>query len=318
MAGATRLRDIRGAVPRLVVIVGPTGAGKTGLSIDLARAVGGEVVSADSQQVYQGMDIGTGKATFAERAGVPHHLLDVIRPDQEMTAARFAALADAAIAEIDARGRPVIVCGGTGLYVRILLYGLFDAPPADPALRATLAAEPVEALHARLASIDPVAAARILPNDARRIIRALEVHALTGIPISEHQARHDFRTLAPRYPARLVGLAPPRDELHRRIDARVEGMMAAGWLDEVRALRDAGYRPPLRSQQAIGYAELHAHLDGALDLPAAVAQIQTNSRRYARRQLVWYRPDPTVAWCEDPSRVDLDSLGRYLSGEPDA
>jgi tRNA dimethylallyltransferase len=302
-------------VTRLVVIVGPTASGKTRLAIDLARRVDGEVVSADSQQVYVGMDIGTGKATADERAEVPHHLLDVIRPDEEMTAARFAALADAALAGIAARGRPAIVCGGTGLYVRILLYGIFDAPPADPALRAALAAEPVGALHARLAAIDPEAAARILPGDARRIIRALEVHALTGVPISEHQRRHDFRTLPPRYPARLVGLAPPRDALHARIDARVEAMIAAGFVDEVRALRAAGCLPPLRSQQAIGYAELHAHLDGALALPAAIEQIQRNTRRYARRQLVWYRSDPRVTWTEDPSRVDLDSLGRYLSGE---
>jgi tRNA dimethylallyltransferase len=298
--------------PRLVVIVGPTGAGKTRLAIDLARRVGGEVVSADSQQVYTGMDIGTGKATAAERAEVPHHLLDVIRPDEDMTAARFATLADAAITDIAARGRPVIVCGGTGLYVRILLFGLFDAPPADPDLRADLATIDLPALVERLRAVDPDAASRIDPNDRKRLTRAIEVHALTGTPISEHQRRHDFRTLEPRYDARLVGLAPARDDLYPRIDARVDQMLAAGLLDEVRALRDAGYAPPLRSQQAIGYAELHAHLAGDHDLARAIELIKRNSRRYARRQLAWYRSDASVSWSEDPTRVDLDSLERYL------
>ena len=303
-------------MPKLVVIVGPTGAGKTRLAIDLARRVGGEVVSADSQQVYTGMDIGTGKATAAERALVPHHLIDVVRPDEEMTAARFAALADAAIAGCAARGAPIIVCGGTGLYVRILLYGLFDAPPADPELRAALAAEEPAALWERLAATDPESAAKIDPTDRKRLVRALEVHTLTGVPMSEHQRRHDFRTLPPRYPSLRIGLAPPRGELYPRIDARVDQMMAAGLLDEVAALRAAGYRPPLRSQQAIGYAELHAHLDGTDDLPRAVELIKRNSRRYARRQLAWYRSDSAVTWAQDPAEVDLASLERYL-GDPD-
>lgn len=304
--------------PRLVVIVGPTGAGKTALSIALARHAGGEVVSADSQQVYAGMDIGTGKATLAERAGVPHHLLDVVRPDEEMTAARFAALADAAIEDIAARGRPVIVCGGTGLYVRILLHGLFEAPGADPALRARLIAEAGDAgapaLWRRLDGVDPTAAARIDPNDLKRIVRALEVLELTGVPMSEHQRRHDFRTTPPRYPARLVGLAPDRAALYAAIDARVDRMFAAGLVAEVEALRAAGHRPPLRSQQAIGYAEVHAHLDGAADLPTTVELVKRNSRRYARRQLAWYRGDPSVSWHADPARVDLDALERYLTG----
>jgi tRNA dimethylallyltransferase len=301
-------------VPRLVVIVGPTGAGKTRLAIDLARRVGGEIVSADSQQVYRGMDIGTGKATAAERAEIPHHLIDVVRPDEEMTAARFAALADAALADLAARGAPAIVCGGTGLYVRILLYGLFEAPPADPALRAALAAEGAPALWRRLHATDPESAAKIDAADLKRLVRALEVHALTGVPMSEHQRRHDFRTLPPRYPTRRIGLAPPRGELYPRIDARVDRMIADGLVDEVRALRAAGYAPPLRSQQAIGYAELHAHLDGACDLPRAIELIKRNSRRYARRQLAWFRSDPDVIWATDPAEVDLPSLERYLGG----
>jgi tRNA dimethylallyltransferase len=302
-------------VTRLVVIVGPTGAGKTRLAVELARATGGEVVSADSQQVYRGMDIGTGKATAAERAAVPHHLIDVVRPDEEMTAARFAALADAAIADCIARRAPIIVCGGTGLYVRILLYGLFDAPPADPELRAALAADGAPALWQRLHATDPDSAAKIDRTDLKRLVRALEVHTLTGVPMSEHQRRHDFRTLPPRYESIRIGVAPPRGELYPRIDARVDQMMAAGLLAEVEQLRAAGYRPPLRSQQAIGYAELHAHLDGTHDLPRAVELIKRNSRRYARRQLAWYRSDPEVRWATDPGAVDLPSLERYL-GDP--
>ena len=282
--------------------------------------VGGEVVSCDSQQVYRGMDIGTGKATAAERDGVPHHLLDVVAPDEDMTAARFAALADAAVADIAGRGRPVIVCGGTGLYVRILLHGLFDAPPADPEVRAALGAfadaHGTAALWQRLAEADPTLAPRIDPADRKRIIRALEVLELTGIPMGEHQARHDFRTLPPRYPTRMVGLAPPRPELYARIDARVDAMLAAGLLDEVRALRAAGFAPPLRSQQAIGYAELHDHLAEVVTIDRAIELIKRNSRRYARRQLSWYRSDQSVTWSADPGAVDLDSLQRYLASSP--
>ena len=302
--------------PRLVVVVGPTGAGKTDLAMALAERVGGEVVSADSQQVYRGMDIGTGKVSAAERARIPHHLIDVVEPDDEMTAARFVALADEAIADMHRRGKPVVVAGGTGLYVRALLLGLFPGPPADPELRARLEAEAdergTEALWQRLAEVDPDLAPRIDKNDRKRTIRALEVFELTGEPMSAHQARHDFRTLPRRYPARLVGLGPERDQLYAAINRRVEGMVAAGLVDEVRGLRDAGFGPTLRSQQAIGYAEIHQHLDGALDLDRAVELIQRNSRRYARRQRTWYRPDPTVAWYGGPLDVPVDELGRFL------
>jgi tRNA dimethylallyltransferase len=298
--------------PRLVVIVGPTASGKSQLALELARAAGGEVVSADSQQVYRGMDIGTGKVSRAERALVPHHLIDVCDPDQEMTAARFVELADRAIADATARRVPVVVAGGTGLYVRALLLGLFAGPPADPALRARLRAEGLPALRARLAEADPLSAARIDPNDEKRTIRALEVLELTGEPMSRHQERHDHRVVAPRYPVRLVGLAPARDELYRRIDRRVEEMMAAGLLDEVRRLRAAGHGPELRSQLAIGYAELHRHLDGVLPLGESIRLIQRNSRRYARRQLSWYRGDPAITWYPEPRAVAIDDLERYL------
>src|SRR5690349_10581516 len=187
--------------PRLVVIVGPTGAGKTRLALALAERTGGEVISCDSQQVYIGMDIGTGKVTAAERARVPHHLLDVVRPDEEMTAARFIALADAAIAEVAARGKPAIVCGGTGLYVRALLLGLFEGPPGSPDVRAELEKLATPELRTELERVDGTAAAKIERNDRKRTIRALEVFRLTGEPMSAHQARHDHKQIEPRYPA---------------------------------------------------------------------------------------------------------------------
>jgi tRNA dimethylallyltransferase len=288
-------------VPPLVVIVGPTGAGKTRLSLELAERVGGEVVSADSQQVYIGMDIGTGKVPAADRARVPHHLLDVLKPDEEMTAARFIELADAAIRGVWARGRHAIVCGGTGLYVRALLLGLFDGPPASPELRAELAKQETAVLYDELVRVDPAIAAKIDKHDQKRIIRALEVFRLTGEPMSVHQARH-------------VGLAPQRDALYAAIDARVDQMIADGLEREVAALREAGYRPPLRSQQAIGYAELHEVADGTLERARAIEVIKRNSRHYARRQLSWYRPDPSISWHAGPAAVDQDELGRYLAG----
>lgn len=299
------------------MIVGPTGAGKSALALALAEDAGAEIVSADSQQVYRGMAIGTGKATPAERERVRHHLLDVIDPDEAMTAMRFVELADSAIADVAARGRPVIVAGGTGLYVRALLLGIFAGPPADPDVRARLAAEASAAggpgpLWERLHALDPDAAARIDRNDLIRITRALEVHELTGITMSEHQRRHDHQRVPPRYRARLVGLAPPRAQLYAAIETRVDRMIEAGLVDEVRGLRAAGYTPPLRSQAAIGYAELHAFLDETCDLPRAIELIKRNSRRYARRQLSWYRRDTEVQWFEQHADVDVPQLGRYL------
>lgn len=299
------------------MIVGPTGAGKTRLSLALAERTGGEVVSADSQQVYVGMDIGTGKVTAEERARVPHHLLDVVTPDQEMTAARFIEMADRAIEDIASRGRAVIVCGGTGLYVRALLLGLFAGPPASPEIRAELAALGPAALHAELQRVDPQAAAKIDPNDEKRMIRALEVFRLTGETMSAHQAKHDHRSMPMRYPTRIVGVNPARETLYANIDTRVDQMIEQGLEGEVAALRERGFVPPLRSQQAIGYAELHDVADGKVDRARAIELIKRNSRHYARRQVSWYRAQiaqpETIQWSADPGAVDLAALTQYLA-----
>ncbi len=310
-------RDSAQALPPLVIVVGPTAAGKTQVALDLADKTGAEIVSADSQQVYIGMDIGTGKVSAADRERIPHHLIDIISPSEQMTVARFVELADGAIAAAARAGNPVVVAGGTGLYVRGLLFGLFDSPGADAALRERLRAE-AEAgggapfLWKRLERVDPASAMRILPGDLRRIIRALEVYEHTGIPMSVHQARHDFRQMPLRYPARIVGIAPERPLLYKRINHRVDAMMEAGLLGEVEHLRRAGIGPELRSQAAIGYAELHAHLDGNISLDKAVWRIKQNSRRYARRQLNWYRGDSRVIWHQDAAEIDLGALERYL------
>src|SRR5438874_283585 len=223
---------------RLVCIVGPTASGKSALALDLAERLGAEIVSADSRQIYRDLDIGTAKPTAAERARIRHHCLDLVAPDEAFDAARFRDAARAAIADIARRGHAALVVGGTGLYVRALLRGLCPAPPRAPALRATLAQEDAPALHRRLGVLDPVAAARIAPTDARRIVRALEVALVSGVPLSRWQAEH--RLAEPAYDALVIGLARPTAELDARIAARARAMLEAGFLDEVRALGRRG------------------------------------------------------------------------------
>jgi tRNA dimethylallyltransferase len=277
----------------IVGIVGPTASGKSALALELATRTGAEIVSCDSMQVYRHLDIGTAKPTAEERARVPHHLIDVAEPDESFSAARYVTLADQAIADIVARGKPVLVVGGTGLYLRALRWGLFDAPGRDDALRAQLTAEENAqpgALHARLTAVDPLSAARINPRDLVRLIRALEVHALTGVAISAHHAAH-----APteRHPMRVLYLDPPHDELARRILLRAHQMIDAGLKKEATdALARWGRSiPPL---QALGYKEVGQWLDGALteeELPVAIAR---STVRYARRQRTWFKKEPGV------------------------
>ena len=295
---------------RLAVIAGPTASGKTALAVALAARVGGEVVNADSQQVYRGLDVGTAKPSAAERGAVPHHLLDLVEPGEGMDAARFVALADGAIADVGARGRVPIIAGGTGLYVRALLHGVVAAPGRDPALRARLEEEAARlgrpALHARLAVVDPEAAARIRPNDLVRIVRALEI-AASGARPSELHAAHAFRE--DRYEAVLVALDPARDELRARIDARVREMFAAGILDEARALL-ARFGDAVPPKLPIGYREAIAVVRGALDPEEAIRRVQVAHRRYARRQVIWLRRERGVAWVRPP--YDVEALARRV------
>jgi tRNA dimethylallyltransferase len=298
-------------VTSIVVVAGPTASGKTRVAIDLALRLGGEVVNADSQQIYRRLDAGTAKPSAAERGEVPHHLFDVAEPGAGFDAARYVALADAAISDVVARGRLPVVCGGTGLYVRALLHGVADAPGRDPALRARLEAEAERdgraALHARLAAVDPAAAAKIGPNDLVRITRALEI-AEGGRTQSEVFAGHAFR--GDRYRFRLLALDPPRDELHRRIELRAAAMLD-GLLAEARALLAArGALPP---KLPIGYADAGLHLAGEIPAEEVVRRLATAHRRYARRQIVWLRREPGVEWVRPPVAIDpiVDSIAAW-------
>ena len=294
---------------RVLVIAGPTASGKSGLALALSRRLGGEIVNADSQQVYRGLDVGTAKPTPAERAEIPHHLLDLVEPGEHMDAARWVRQADAAIAGIAGRGRLPVVTGGTGLYLRALLHGVVEAPGRDPALRACLEAEAVlrgrPALHARLAAVDPAAAARIGENDLVRIVRALEV-AASGRSQSELHAEHAF--VPDRYEARILALDPPRPELHARIEARARAMFEQGLLDEARALSSRPGGVPARLP--IGYAEAISVVEGALPLQEAVRRLAVAHRRYARRQVIWLRRERGVEWIAQP--VDVDALARRV------
>ncbi len=290
----------------LPAIVGPTASGKTGLAIALCRRLGGEIVGCDASQIYRGLDIGTGKARADELAGVAHHLVDVVAPAARFDAAAYVAAADAAIADIRARGRLPIICGGTGLYLRALVRGLCAAPPIAPPVRAELyrriEAGELPALHAELTRVDPVAAARIAPADRQRIERALGVFRTSGRPLSAWQAEH--AATPDRLVVRPVAIRWTRDDTWRRIERRVDGMLAAGWLDEVRGLVDAGHGPALRRLKALGYRHLVDVLDGRLDIAEARERTVIETRRYARRQRTWFKKTPGLRWFDGPPDVD--------------
>jgi len=293
---------------RLLVIVGPTAVGKSALALRLALRFNGSIISADSRQVYRGMDIGTAKPTPAERAAAPHALLDVVAPDEPFGLAQYQALAQAAIAEAAAAGRLPILVGGTGQYVRAVTEG-WSVPrvPPQPALRAELEAEAQrygpDALHRRLAAVDPEAAARIDPRNVRRVARALEVYLTTGAPISALQ-----RKSPPPYRLLKIGLRLERSRLYARIDARVDAMMAAGLLEEVRRLRQAGYADDLPAMSGLGYRQLAAHLRGEIALDEAIAQIKRATRRYVHQQMMWFREtDPTIEWFESEDSAGVEA-----------
>jgi tRNA dimethylallyltransferase len=299
--------------PRLIVIVGPTASGKTGLAIELAQRLSGEIVSADSQQCYRGLDSGTAKPTAEEQAKARHHLLDVADPEEQLDAARFVRLADRAVDDIASRGKRVIVAGGTGLWIRALLKGLVDAPAASPAFREQLSREladrGLKALHDRLREVDPEAARTIRENDRVRIERALEVHALSGRPLSELQREHRFQT--PRYESLTLRLEPPRELLHQRIERRTRALFETGSLRrETEALLQ---RPAEKALKIIGYGECAEALKTG-DWAAAEARVNARTRQYAKRQRTWFaREAPALPW-----PVDLEAGERQASDFLDA
>ncbi|MFZ5440614.1 MAG: tRNA (adenosine(37)-N6)-dimethylallyltransferase MiaA [Myxococcota bacterium] len=277
----------------LLVIAGPTASGKTALALALARRLDAEIVSADSQQVYRHFDIGTAKPSAEELAAVPHHLISCVDPlEPDFSAARYGKLADEAIAGIRARGKRVIVVGGTGLYLRVLLHGVMPGPARDEALRAELEAfadrEGNAALHARLAAVDPATAAKHPVQDRLRVIRALEIHALTGRAASEHREEHSFA--ADRYEYELWVLNPERERLYAQINLRARQMFEAGLVAETRALVARGYRAaaPMRS---VGYAQALQVVDGTMTEAEAIADVAQSTRHYAKRQLTWFRKE---------------------------
>ena len=291
--------------PVLPAIVGPTASGKTALALAVADRLPVEIVSCDSQAIYRGLDIGTAKPSPEERARVPHHLVDVVEPAEDFSAARFAEEAEVAIAQIRARGRIPLLVGGTGLYLRSLLRGIFEAPPKDEALRRTLearaAAEGPAALHAELAQVDPETAARLPPNDVLRVVRALEVHALTGKPLSQHHREHEAQR--PRHRALVLGVTPPREELYRRVDLRAEQMFREGLQAEaVREAEKPGARAKL--EKLMGYREALLLDAGAISYEAALERTRLEQRRYAKRQLTWFKAMPEVEWLPFPPDVD--------------
>jgi len=312
MAGSSQKRR-----PRIVTIAGPTAVGKTAVAIALAETIGGEVVSADSRQVYRGMDIGTAKPTPAERARVRHHLVDIVEPSGTYDASRFARDAEEVIARLLERGVVPLVVGGTGFYLSSLFDGLFEGPGRDPAIRAALgarvASEGSRALHAELAAIDPAAASRIHPNDAARVVRALEVYRSSGTTMSEW---HSVPRREPRYEARYFVLSMSKERLNERIEQRVDRMVDAGLFSEVARLRDSGALVPgTPAASAVGYREvLDLLVEGQDDSSPAAAAIVTATRRYAKRQMTWFRSLEDARWL-DVEVLGVEGAAREIADE---
>lgn len=305
--------------PRWLVIAGPTASGKSALALEVAERFGGEIVNADSRQVYRYLDIGTAKPTPAERARVPHHLFDVALPDERFDAARYRDLASAAVRDAAARGRLPVVVGGTGLYLRVLTRGLFAGPAATPALRRRLERldERVPGtLHRWCRRLDPSIAERIHPNDRVRLVRALEVALITGEPLSRHQLRHGFGERLGRLLYLVVD--PGFEELRRRIRRRSCELFERGLLDEVRSLWERGYGPELAALRSIGYLEAGRVLRGERTPAAAVEDLVRSTERFAKRQRTWFRAEPDAVWLRpeaDRERL-FDGLRRFLDRRP--
>lgn len=301
--------------PKIVVVCGPTGIGKTSTALAIAGRLAAEIVNADSMQIYCRMDVGTAKPTPEERARTVHHLIDILDPDAPFDAAQYAQLAMETILERRKAGILPLVVGGTGLYIKALIHGLFPEKTSDAAVRKALKAEAGSFgsphLHGCLERIDPETAQKIHPNDAYRIIRALEIYRVTGTVASRHHRDHRFSE--DRFRTLMIGLHMDRQTLYDRIDRRVDRMMAAGLLEEVHALLEMNYDETLKSMQSIGYRHMVDYLRGRISLPEAVRILKRDTRRYAKRQMTWFRADPDVVWFE-PKQVDaiLDRIHRFL------
>jgi len=290
-------------VKPLIAVLGPTAVGKSALGIALAERLGGEIINCDSTAVYRGFDIGTDKVPMAERRGIPHHLIDIADPTDEYTAAQFARDATAAVRGIQGRGRIPILVGGTGFYYRALTRGLFPGPPADAELRGRLEAiaarRGVERLHRMMGRVDPASAARIMPRDLKRIVRALEVYFLTGRPLTAHFAQ-TASLLDPDVQVIPIGLRMPAAWLSERLASRVDAQFDAGLLDEIRGLLAAGVPADARPFGGLVYRQAMEHLQGVRDEAATRALIAQENRRYARRQLIWFRKEPNLVWFDGP------------------
>ena len=307
---------------RLLVITGPTATGKTALGVALAKRLDGEVISADSMQIYRGMDIGTAKPTAEEMEGVPHHMLDVADPAENFSTAKYAKMAAACADDIFRRGKQPVVVGGTGLYIDGLIRGTdYAAAPSDPDTRRAIEAEYDSigggAFREKLAAVDPDRAAQLHPRDKKRLVRAWEVYALTGRPLSWHDEQS--KLAPPRYEAYTVALDfAERQVLYDRIDRRARAMFDQGLADEVRRLLDGGLSPDCTAMQAIGYKEVAQYLAGRCSLEEAIDAVCRASRRYAKRQLTWLRSRPDVRWIRwetEPDRAALDRTARALAAE---
>lgn len=304
--------------PKILVIVGPTASGKTRMAVELAQRHNGEVISADSMQIYRTMDIGTAKPTKEEMGGIPHHMIDVADPEEDFSVARYVEMAAQCVDDVLARGKLPIVAGGTGLYIDSLLSGRTFAPfSPDSALRGELERELEEkggqAMLEALAQVDPEAAQRLHPNDHKRIIRALEVYRSTGKTITQHN--RETQAIPPRYDALTIGLAfQDRQAMWRRIDQRVDEMVAAGLEDEVRRLLTSGISPKCTAMQAIGYKEFTQALSGEMTWQEAADVVKLRSRQYAKRQLTWFGRNPNTSWVrwDDPPEFEQ---GRRASTE---
>jgi tRNA dimethylallyltransferase len=303
--------------PKLVVVLGPTAVGKSELALGLALSIDGEIVNADSQQVYRFMDIGTGKPSAEDRLRVSHHLIDVVDPDEEFNAAQFRRMALAIIEQIHGREKKVIVCGGTGLYLKALTQGLFEGPGSDAAFRAALdrqiEVQGLAALYQRLVAIDGSVTSTIHPNDRQRIVRALEVFETTGRPLSAWQNEHAFRDEP--FELLKLGLLRERAELYDRINRRCEQMVQDGLLEEVRELVARGYSLDLKSLRSVGYRQMGAVLRGEKDLTGALEEMKQETRRLAKRQLTWFRRDREILWFhpEKQQREICQRAGEFLA-----